>query len=292
MNNSLKRATIQNKIENLSIFKAVITFLIIRKTRTPGLKLIGTIITKFFLPQHQSRLKIRKRKVVRVDHELDNLIPFSTDYLKTYTSFSFLWIKSIYFIYCEFGEKSLSYIANYINSIEQLYQNGFTVSNSCQSTTTRPPAGRNISHKIIHWTDPHLHCIPSLHVMVVCFNYLRIKSIIRKLSGKTDNYSEELSYLENQAVEITNSILYMKQHSINCISAGLFALSAECTEFTNEYALNLINKLKQLNIGTIDRFEEISQYISDLYTNFQELSKSNQHKDILVNFLLKYPELP
>ncbi|MCK5153250.1 MAG: hypothetical protein KAQ93_02745 [Spirochaetales bacterium] len=292
MKNSSSNISNSNRIENLSITAAVITFLTRKETRNTSLKFLGTIVTKFFIPQHQRRLRLKKRIVVNVDHELDKLIPFSADYIKIYMSFSPIWIKSIYFIYKEFGNKSLPLIEQYISSIAQLYNNGFDVSDNCQSTTTRPYSGRNIKLKLLHWVDPHLHCVPSLHVMVVCFNHLRIGSIIKELTNGNGEYEKELEYLWDQAVLITNSILYMKQHSINCIPAGMFALSAECTEFNDAYAHNLIAELGKKNIGSIGRFEEISLYITELYTDFQELSKSSSNKEVLINFLLKYEELP
>jgi len=207
-------------------------------------------------------------------------------------SFSHLWIKSIYFLYREFGNRALPLIEQYIKTIDQLYKNGFEISDRCQSTTTRPGSGRHIKLKLIHWADPHLHCVPSLHVMVVCFNHLRISSLIKELAGGTAGYEGELEYLKNQAVHITNSILYMKQHSINCIPAGLFALSEECREFTDAYAYNLVEELTKINQDSIARFSEISEYITNLYKDFQELSKSSTNREILINFLLKYQELP
>ena len=281
-----------NRIIDLSLIRAVLLFLIKKETRKTGLIVIGTIATTFFLPQFQGRLRIKKRKIVNVDHELDKLIPFSADYMKIYMGFIPLWIKSIYFIYLEFGNISLPFVAEYINNIGQLYKSGFDVSDRCQSTTTRPGSGRNIPLKMMHWADPHLHCVPSLHVMIVCFNHLRIGTIIMELAGGTDGYEAELEYLGNQAILITNSILFMKQHSINCIPAGLFALSAECSEFNDEYALNLIEELRKLNKDSIDRIEEISTYISGLYTDFQNLSESGSNRQVLIDFLLKYEELP
>ena len=110
--------TSANKIINLSVSYAVIVFLIKKETRITGIKFIGTIATTFFLPQFQGRFKIKKRKIVNVDHELDNLIPFSADYIKIYMSFISLWIKSIYFIYLEFGNISLPLIQQFIIDIE------------------------------------------------------------------------------------------------------------------------------------------------------------------------------
>lgn len=292
MKNISDKNSNSNRIIDLSVSRAVLIFLIKKETRKTGLIFIGTIATTFFLPQFQGRFGIKKRKVVNVDHELDKLIPFSADYIRIYMGFIPLWIKSIYFIYREFGQRSLPLIKKYIKTIAQLYRSGFDVSDSCQSTTTRPGSGRNIPLKLIHWADPHLHCVPSLHVMIVCFNHLRIGAIIRELAGKTDDYETELEYLGNQAVLITNSILFMKQHSINCIPAGLFALSAECSEFNNEYALNLIKELTKLNKDSINGIEEISTYISGLYTDFQNLSESGSNRQVLIDFLLQYEELP
>ena len=277
-----------NRIADLSLIRAVLTFLIKKETRKTGLMTISTIATTFFIPQFQSRLKIKKRKIVNVDHELDELIPFSADYMKIYMGFIPLWIKSIYFIYLEFGNISLHLVAEYINNIGELYKSGFNVSKSCQSTTTRPRSGRNIPLKMIHWADPHLHCVPSLHVMIVCFNHLRIESFIKELAEESADYEAELAYLKNQAVLITNSILFMKQHSINCIPAGLFALSSECSEFTDQYALDLFKEIRKINTDSIVRIEEITTYISDLYIEFRKSSGSDSNKEILINFLHEY----
>ena len=88
-----------NKIVNLIASRAVLIFLIKRKTRMKSIGIVLTILTMFFIPQFQSKLKMKKRKVVNVDHELDNLIPFSKDHIGIYMGFTHLWIKSIYFIY-------------------------------------------------------------------------------------------------------------------------------------------------------------------------------------------------
>lgn len=249
---------------------------------------MGTILTTFFLPQLQGRLKIKKRKVVNVDHELDNLIPFSVNYIGVYLSFTPIWIKSIYFLYLEFGNKSLPLIAAFINSIGQLYKSSFSVTNNCQSTTTRPRSGRNIQLKLMHLVDPHLHCIPSLHVMIVCFNHLRISTMISKLAGGISGYEKELVYLKDQAVQITNSVLFMKQHSVNCISAGLFALLDECSEFSDEYALNIIEGIRSINTDSITRIKEITSYISDLYIEFRKSSDLESNKEVLIDFLHGY----
>ncbi|MCF6334210.1 MAG: hypothetical protein L3J12_00520 [Spirochaetales bacterium] len=277
-----------NRIEKLSITAAVLLFLRKGETRKTSLKFLGTIVVTFFIPQYQGRLKLKRRKIVNVDHELDNLIPFSPEYMGIYLSFSHLWIKSIYFLYKEFGKRSLPHISRFIFDIGKLYRNGYSVSSQCQSTTTRPRSGKNIPLKMIHWIDPHLHCVPSLHVMIVCFNHLRISSLIETLAGNTRLYEKELKYLEYQAVIITNSILFMKQHSINCIPAGLFALADECEEFSDYYAETLVEKVYSLNRDTVERMDEIYTYILQLYADFRKSAESRTRRDVLVDFLYNY----
>ena len=147
-----------NKITDLSLTRAVLTFLIKKETRKTSRILLGTIVTTFFIPQFQACLRIKRRKIVNVDHELDKLIPFSADYMKVYMGFSPLWIKSVYFLYLEFGKRALPLIATFINNIGQLYRSGFDVSNRCQSTTTRPHSGKNIPLKMIPGRSPPPLC--------------------------------------------------------------------------------------------------------------------------------------
>ena len=206
--------------------------------------------------------------------------------------FSPLWIKSIYFLYREFKAEALPFIAEFIKDLDKLYRKGFEVYNSCQSTTSRPGAGINIPLKVMQLADPHLHCVPSLHVMVVCFNHLRINSIVKKLSTNPGMYKEELEYTRNRAILITNSILFMKQHSVNCIPAGLFTLAHNCPEFSNEYASNLIEGIGKLNAGRVDGVDDITAYILDLYNHFRQASDSYPSEtEVLVNFLENYKQI-
>ncbi len=282
----------ENRIESGLVADSVITFLSRKETRKPSIRLVQTILSKFFLPQFQSRIGIKKRKVVNVDHELDKKIPFSPDYLSTYMNFSPLWIKTIYFLYKEFKTEALPFIAEFIKDMDKLYRKGFEVYNSCQSTTSRPGAGKNIPLKLMQLADPHLHCVPSLHVMVVCFNHLRFSAIIEKLAEDPEEYKAEREYTGDQALLIISSILFMKQHSVNCIPAGLFALAPHCPEFNDDYAMSLIEGIGRLNTDQIEGIDEVTAYISHLYNHFREVSVSYpSESDVLINFLENYKQI-
>ena len=89
-------------------------------------------------------------------------------------------------------------------------------------------------------------------------------------------------------MENNTTVLFMKQHSVNCIPAGLFALSSECSEFTDDYAQNLIEEIRLLNTDSIKNIEEISIYIWDLYKDFRETADLDPQKKVLVDFLYGY----
>ncbi len=80
----------------------------------------------------------------------------------------------------------------------------------------------------------------------------------------------------------------MKQHSVNCIPAGLFALSLECSEFTDDYAQNLVEEIRIMNTNSIKSIEEISIYIWNLYKGFRETADLDPQKKVLIDFLHGY----
>ncbi len=281
----------ENRIKNRSIGRAVLLFLSKKETRKTSLKLIWTILNKFFLPQFQSKFKIKKHKIVTIDHTLDKLIPFSSDYLKTYVGFTSLWIKSISFLYKEFGRKALPYIYQFIDGLEQLYMTAYSVYEVYQSTTARPKSGKNIPLKLVHMADPHLNCLPSLHVMIVSYTLIRINSFLDILAPGSDTYIKERKYLFFTAVRIIDSVLFLKQHSINCIPAGLFALRSAIKDFHEELPYQIAEKM--LNTSRISRSSKktIEHYMVELYKAFLEKSKYIDDTAVLIDFLQNYRQI-
>jgi hypothetical protein len=52
-----------------------------------------------------------------------------------------------------------------------------------------------------------------------------------------------LAYLRQEAVRITESILFVKQHSVNCIGASMFYLSLAFPEFGREAMAEFVESL-------------------------------------------------
>jgi hypothetical protein len=92
------------------------------------------------------------------------------------------------------------------------------------STTNRPRYYRRPRFVLIHLVDPHLMCIPSLHVMVVIRTYTCFRDILRSL-GAEGTFAPQIEEIRQRALAITEAILLVKQHSVNCIPAAMYAMT-------------------------------------------------------------------
>jgi hypothetical protein len=282
--------SVPNRIAGRSIGAAFFTFMLRKQTRRPALRVIGIILRYFFFLQFARKLGIDKTPIVYVDHPLDETIPFRTQHVKLYLSFTHFWIKSIAFLYKEFGKAALPHIRELITGIADLYFEAAMVYRHCMSTTNRPKNVGGLYFRIIHIFDPHLLCIPSLHVEVVNYNYFKMEDALKDLAKDISEYKGELEYLKNQALAITESILFIKQHSVNCIAAGLFVLTHGKTSFPRPRTLELIDSLFHGNLDHLDNAEVVRNYIRKLYDSFESEGNRKPYAEVLVDFLQNYDQ--
>jgi len=189
-----------------------------------GLYCIAVILTKFFFFQYKAALFPRKIPVTRVDHTLDDLIPFAPDFVPVYLDFIPFWIRVVGFL-CVHGKKKggIKMAGEFLASITALYTFAFQIYRKNLSTTNRPQYTKTFRFKVIHTFDPHLMCIPSLHVMIVIHTYTAFRYYAQKLEEEAllEDMAKEIY---NSAIAITEAILYIKQHSINCVAASLYTM--------------------------------------------------------------------
>jgi hypothetical protein len=280
--------SLHNRITEKNSVLGAITFILKKETRGASLNAVRVILRYFFIPQFERKFGFTKTPIVHVDHMLDDTIPFSPHYVKLYLSFTKLWIKSLLFSYREFGKRSLPEIREYINSISELYVESSKVYFRCMSTTERPRKVGGFYFKVIHLFDPHLLCLPSLHVEIVNFNFYMMSGMIEKLADKPETYGEEMKYLWGQAVSITESILFIKQHSVNCIAAGLYILSSGSCSFPESLAGKVIEDMFTGKEDQLESAPEVKQYIRELYEKFISEGKSKPYYEVLESFLLSY----
>ncbi|GHU05608.1 hypothetical protein FACS1894147_11940 [Spirochaetia bacterium] len=229
----------------------------------------------------------------RVDHELDQKIPFVPDWIGIYHNFTPFWIRTIGFLLMEERERAMDAVRDFLDSMAALYAFAAEVYQQNFSTTRRPFYLRRPGFIMIHLTDPHLMCIPSLHVMAVIRTYTKFAAMLRAL-GEEETYAAQLAELKKGANDITESILYVKQHSVNCVSAGMYAMTRfDETLFPPDEAERFTVKLF-VTSGRPDAADAgaIRTHIISLYRRFVEEGHSAARwEDPLLAFLHAQPQV-
>jgi hypothetical protein len=252
-----------------------------------------TALRFFFLPQYGALLFPKRIPVSRADHPLDSRIPFNPRWVNIYLDFVAFWIRAAGFLLSRYGKKGIQPAFEFIQSIEKLYVFAARVYRKNLSTTYRPRYRKGIRFFLIHLTDPHLMCIPSLHVMIVIRVYTAFRRVL-SLMGDSDRYAPEIESVKNQALNITQAILYVKQHSVNCVSAAMYAMSRFDPDlFPPEeaeiFAANLFSPRNGLPEGeavTAEDVPEIREHILTLYRRFfEEGKKAGNWEEPLLEFL-------
>ncbi len=213
-----------------------------------ALRLGTEALRSFFLPQFENAV-FKRRPVVNVDHPLDASIPFDASYVKKYLEFVQLWMATFFRLWRFYGREAEAEIVGFLGAIRRLYAEAGTVYLTVHTTTTRPAKNINLHFAVIHALDPHLDCVPSLHVLLVVANWLLATEIVVRLGAdNARGFSGEsvelwLGSLRGEALAITESVLFVKQHSVNCIGASLFYLKANFPRFGDEAAQAFVGDL-------------------------------------------------
>ena len=154
-------------------------------------------------------------------------------------------------------------------------------------------------------------CIPSLHVMIVIHTYLQFTDTAKKL-GEYEKLKDHALELKQGALAISQAILFVKQHSVNCIPAALYAMTCfspdlfppkEAYAFTDllfSPAPQACEALKKIRVhpsaAPITKIQEddkarIKSHILKLYNQFLEDGKAAKSwEEPLLKFLREYEE--
>lgn len=226
-----------------------------------AVELLGLAVREFFLPQYETRLFPGSRPVLVIAHPLDDRIPFVPAQVRTYLGFIGAWVEGLGALHLCFGEQALAEMAGSIEDLCHLYRAAGSVYRRCQTTTRRVPGPWLSPHfLLIRLFDPHLHCIPSLHVLIACYNYLRLRRSFRTVAkprnrAESESLASPASEAYRSALRIIRATLLVKQHSVADIGPSLFMLS----ELFPDY----------------DR-PEVQRFASDLAEGFVELSSGRR----------------
>ena len=255
--------------------------------RITALRCVASIFRHFFFLQYWAALLPGRIPVSQVDHPLDGKIPFLPGKVNTYLDFVAFWVRTLGFLLKSCGSGILEQVRNFLETMGDLYAWAALVYGKNLSTTERPFYIGRPRFLLIHSLDPHLMCIPSLHVMVVIRTYTLFREIIKSI-GEEERFAPQAEELRLGALAITEAVLYIKQHSVNCISAAMYAMTRfDPTLFppaeAERFASGIFADTKMP--GKADG-DEIRGYILSLYRRFLSLGEScDEWTEPLLNFL-------
>jgi hypothetical protein len=255
------------------------------RLRKAAFACIGSILRNFFFRQYRAALLPGRVPVTPVDHELDGLIPFRPSWVRTYLDFAAFWVRTLSFLFRAYRRRANRKAEDFLYSMGALYAFAAKVYRSNFSTTKRPFYIRRPRFLLIHLVDPHLMCIPSLHVMVVIQTYTQFRRIVRSL-GDEARFAPQIEELERGALAITEAVLFVKQHSVNCIAAALYAMT--CFPggiFPPTEAEAFASRLFVSSLGPEDG-KQVRNHIVSLYRQFlAERPSARTWDEPLLNFL-------
>lgn len=256
-----------------------------------------TISRRFFIDQFRYRRALRTGsdnapEIRNIEHPLDARVPIRYEAINTYLGFVQMWISALGYIRRREGRRFNDDILDFMTGLERCYVDAALVYGQCLSTTRRPDRAPNPRLALVYAVDPHLFCVPSLHVLVVCYTYRKLSDILTQ-SGLSDTYSAELAALRQRATSITESILYVRQHSVNCIPTALSMLSVILPSYDDAEARAFLTTLfaSDHSIAPEDR-AEISAYMASLLADISALGPGQDERyGAIVRFLKSYPEM-
>jgi hypothetical protein len=188
------------------------------------IRCIASIIFNFFFRQYRAALLPGRVPVSRVDHPLDLKIPFTPSWVTIYLDFVFFWIRMLGFLLRVYGRGAYDAVREFIVSMGRLYAFAAETYRKNFSTTDRPFYIARPRFLVIHLLDPHLMCVPSLHVMVVIWTYVKFAQVLKSFND-AGRCAGQIGEMKQGALAITHAILFVKQHSVNCIAAALYAMT-------------------------------------------------------------------
>ncbi|MEO7423859.1 MAG: hypothetical protein ABI036_01655 [Fibrobacteria bacterium] len=246
--------------------------------RRAFLRLLKTIFSTYLRPQY---FQGRAHAKVPLEMDLDACVPFDLTWLACYVGFVRLWQGSLGWLHRTFGDRALPEMEAFLAGMESLFlaaREVFAVTDSTVSSRPGPwPPGcrPSLDWLMIQQADRNSFCFPSLHVMIARYTAIRIGAAIdllqaqdgagpveRKASGEAgedDSFRAEKGFLEERAARITESIVYVKQHSLSDIPAGLFLLrnmqvTGDCPASTLEDDMRFMRLLFPGGDGRITPF--------------------------------------
>ncbi len=263
------------------------------------LKLLGksisfilTVLKRFFIDQFMYKLKPGKVPVKNIEHPLDAFIPVRYETAGLYLSFIQIWVSALSYFRRRLGSGFNASIVEFLGGLSRCYTDAASIYARCLSTTRRPEKAPNPRLAFVYAVDPHLFCVPSIHVLVVCYTYGKMAELMER-RGLVQDYTQEIAALRSRAIAITESILYVRQHSLNCIPTALSMLPDFLPSYGNDESRAFLAELFAHDESISEQKKtEVLSYMTDL---FERMISHESPADTpylhMVDFLMEYREL-
>lgn len=240
------------------------------------------VIRHYLLRQFLNKWHITHIPVIHVDHPLDKTVPFLPQKVGIYFRFINFWIEPLSMLIKRFGTiKGSKLCKPWLHAIRKVYQIGGKVYKGCLSTTDRPQYAESKEFKLIHSADPHLLCVPSLHIaiIVLCFTYYR--ELFEREGFTEVEKAQWNKSLYDEAIAIAESVLYIKQHSVNCIPAAFYMMTMQFPELVQPETIerfidDMFATASESDIKP-ENAEAIRMHIRTLYRAYVEKGKTAVH---------------
>ncbi len=244
-------------LKRYSVLTAYITLPFHKITAKSTFKLLSVIVKDFFLLQFFVKWGIKKISIVSVDHPLDRKVPFTPKRVGIYFDFINIWIRPLAMLIKKFGlKRGLPLCREWLDRLKKTYKEAAKFYRFRLSTTARPKYKKSLPFLKIHLFDPHYCCVPSLHIAIVVLVFTFYRDLFMRegfSAEERDAWNEELY---KGAVAIGETVLYVKQHSVNCIPAALYMMTRIQSDL--------------VTIGTCVK------YIEDLFKEQDDIAESDK----------------
>jgi hypothetical protein len=276
------------RVADVSQAETVFRVLCDPRLRKAAARCVRIIFYHFFYLQFEAAFLPGRIPVTPVDHPLDREIPFNPRWVGVYLDFVSSWVRMIGFLLGCFGRRAAAPVLDFIETMGRLYMLASEVYRKNLSTTSRPRYYKRPRFMLIHAADPHLMCIPSLHVMIVIRTYTKFHAILKEM-GEEAGSASQVDEVRQLALDITEAILYVKQHSVNCIPAAMYVMTCfDPRLFGAEEAADFVSALFTRPFSP-EKSAAIRAYIISLYRQFlAEGDNCEDWKEPLLKFLREY----
>ena len=251
----------------------------------------AVIITEFFFVQFLEKFRILRIPVVHVDHPLDSKIPFRPEKVPIYLDFINLWVRPLNLLVQRCGWwKAGKLTREWMRRFRKLYEHSAEVYHFRLTTTDRPDYNEMREFRQMHALDPHFLCVPSLHVATMAMAFGFYRSVFAKEGFTEEEIGRWQGELYAGAVEITETVLFVKQHSVNCIPAALYLVSSNFPDiFSEDDARKFLDDMFRKNEIPSADADETRSYMAGLFEKFISEGKTSENWFVPVReFLLNY----